>query len=37
MFPDMGRTYDELFRKADKAFYKAKQKRNAYCIYGEED
>ena len=37
MFPDMGRTYDELFRKADKALYKAKQKRNAYCIYGEED
>lgn len=37
MFPDMGRTYNELFRKADKALYKAKQKRNAYCIYGEED
>lgn len=36
LFPDMGTTYEELFRKADKALYKAKQKRNAYCIYGEE-
>ena len=36
LFPDMGRTYDELFCKADKALYKAKEKRNAYCVYGEE-
>lgn len=36
LFPDMGRSYEELFRKADKALYKAKQKRNAYCVYGEE-
>ncbi|MBR6543105.1 MAG: GGDEF domain-containing protein [Anaerotignum sp.] len=36
LYPDMGTTYDELFRKADKALYKAKQKRNAYCVYGEE-
>ncbi|WP_458407250.1 diguanylate cyclase [Anaerotignum sp.] len=36
LFPDMGRSYDELFRKADKALYQAKQKRNAYCVYGEE-
>ena len=36
LFPDMGRNYDELFRKADKALYQAKQKRNAYCVYGEE-
>ena len=37
LFPDMGRDYDELFRKADKALYKAKQKRNAYCVYGESE
>lgn len=36
LFPDMGTSYEELFAKADKALYKAKQKRNAYCIYGEE-
>lgn len=36
LFPDMGRNYDDLFRKADKALYQAKQKRNAYCVYGEE-
>ena len=36
LFPDMGRSYDELFRKADKALYKAKQKRNAYCVFGED-
>jgi len=36
LFPDMGRTYEELFRKADKALYKAKQKRNSYCVYEEE-
>ena len=37
LFPDMGRNYDVLFRKADKALYQAKQKRNAYCVYGEEE
>lgn len=36
MYPDMGKTYEELFQKADKALYQAKQKRNAYCVYGEE-
>ena len=36
MYPDMGTTYEELFRKADKALYQAKQKRNTYCVYGEE-
>lgn len=36
LFPDMGKSYEELFSKADKALYKAKQKRNAYCVYGEE-
>ena len=36
LYPDMGTTYDELFKKADKALYQAKQKRNAYCIYEEE-
>ena len=36
LFPDMGRSYEELFRKADKALYKAKQKRNTYCVYGED-
>ena len=35
LFPDMGRTYEELFRKADKALYKAKQQRDAYCVYEE--
>lgn len=36
LFPDMGTTYEELFRKADKALYRAKEKRNAYCVYEEE-
>ena len=36
LFPDMGRSYEELFRKADKALYKAKQKRNTYCVYGDD-
>ena len=37
LFPDMGRSYDELFRKADKALYQAKQKRNTYPVFGEKE
>ena len=37
LFPDMGRSYDELFRKADKALYQAKQKRNTYHVFGEKE
>ena len=37
LFPDMGRSYDELFRKADKALYQAKQKRNTYRVFGDNE
>ena len=35
VFPDMGTSYDELFKKADYALYEAKKERNTYCIYEE--